>query len=346
MREALKEARKGVGLTSPNPPVGAVVVKKGEELGRGYHRVAGGPHAERMAIESAKSCHGAESLLGACLYVTLEPCSTHGRTGACTEAVLAEGIERLVFGAEDPNPAHAGRGADILRGQGVEVVSGVEEGACQRLIRPFAKVQSTGLPWIVVKTAMTLDGSITRPPGEGPWLSNLQSRAEVQELRVEADAILTTGETVRQDDARLTLRGEAVPSEKQQPWRVILTRRDDGIPENAQILSDSFASRTLIRKGMSIEEVLRQLVVDQDVNSVLVEAGGQFVGQLLDEGWVDELVVYLVPLLTAGPTPAVGGEGVADLAQRWRLGEISYQKFGSDVRLRGVISGQGGELAR
>ena len=115
---------------NPNPGSGApipVVVKNGEELGRGYHRVAGGPHAERMAIESAKSCRGAESLLGACLYVTLEPCSTHGRTGACTEAVLAEGIDRLVFGAEDPNPAHAGRGADILRGQGVEVVSGVEE---------------------------------------------------------------------------------------------------------------------------------------------------------------------------------------------------------------------------
>ena len=346
MRLALSEARKGVGLTSPNPPVGAIIVKEGAELGRGYHRICGGPHAEREAIAAAKQKHGNHCLQGAAIYVTLEPCSTKGRTGACTDAIIAEGFQRVIYGAEDPNPAHAGAADKILAARGIEVSGRVAQKECTALIRPFAKVQQTGRPWVIVKTAMTLDGSITRPAGEGQWLSNPESRAEVQQLRVEADAILTTGETVRKDDARLTLRGEHIPPEKKQPWRVILTKDPESIPKTAQVKTDAHADRTIFPSPQSMDQILRKLVDNKQVNTVLVEAGGDLVGQLVDEGLVDEMVVYLAPLLASGPVPAVGGEGVSNLSERWKLSDVSYQKIGSDVCLRGIISGRGGELER
>ena len=138
MREALAEARKGVGLTSPNPPVGAVVVKEGKELGRGWHRAAGGPHAERVALHNAKEAHGPDATAGSTVYVSLEPCSTRGRTGACTDLLIAEGVSRVVWGADDPNPAHAGRAAAVLATNRIETLAGIEESACCALIAPFA----------------------------------------------------------------------------------------------------------------------------------------------------------------------------------------------------------------
>jgi len=346
MRRALAAGKRGIGLTSPNPPVGAVVVKDGRELGSGWHRGPGHPHAEVEAIGAAISHHGREALRGATIYVTLEPCSTHGRTGPCTTAIEAAGIRRVVFGATDPNPVHAGRAGEILASSGIEVLAGIEEAGCEWLIRPFAKVQRTGLPWMIVKTAMSLDGRITRPAGEGPWLSSEASRQDVQQLRLEADAILTSGRTVRADDPRLTLRLPELPPTKQQPWRIILTSRDDGVPAGARILTDAHADRTRVFTGWRIERVLRELVTEHGVCTVLVEAGGRLLGRLLDEEWADEVVVYLAPLLTGGGVPAVGGEGARELAARWRLAEVTYQRLGSDVRLRARLAGRGGPLER
>ncbi len=346
MQCAVKLARNGVGFTSPNPPVGAILVKDGVELGGGWHHGAGQPHAEIEAIKEARTRNGDSCCEGATIYVTLEPCSTRGRTGPCTEAIIRTGIVRVVYGAVDPNPHHEGVADEILREAGIEVLSGIAEEDCARLIRSFAKVQQTGLPWVMVKTAMSLDGRITRPPGEGQWLSGPESRSEVQALRREADAVLTSGQTVRCDDPSLTVREPALRPELGQPWRVVLSSRPDGIPAEAALLTDEFAHRTLVFQGNRLEIVLRELVSEHGVCTVLVEAGGRLLGRFLDEGWADEAVVYLAPMVTGGPTPSVGGEGVAGLAERLRLNEIEFARFGDDVRMRGVISGRGGALER
>lgn len=344
MRRALHLAKFGVGVTSPNPPVGAVIVKDGEELGVGWHRSAGQPHAEVEALKDAAGRHGMDAARGATVYLTLEPCCTQGRTGPCTTALVQAGVKRVVIGASDPNPAHEGRAAWILSEGGIEVVEGIEEAGCKELIRGFAKVQRTGLPWVIIKSGLSLDGRITRTRSEGQWLSGPGSRAEVQELRGEVDAILSSGETVRADNPRFTVRGDHAKEDQTQPWRVILTSSEMGLPREAEIFTDAFADRTLVYEGQRIECILRELVSDHGVVSLLVEAGGRLVGRLLDEGWADEVVFYLVPLLTGGPIPASGGEGVADFKQRVRLDHLRFQRIEDDVRLRAILAGTSGEL--
>ncbi|MEY4242774.1 MAG: bifunctional diaminohydroxyphosphoribosylaminopyrimidine, partial [Verrucomicrobiota bacterium] len=199
MDRALEEARKGVGKTAPNPPVGAVIVKNGVLLGRGWHRAAGRPHAEREALADAERSHGSEAVRGATIYITLEPCSTQGRTPPCTQGLMDAGIRRVVYACRDENPAHAGRADELLTKAGIEVLAGVRGEAAERLLRPFFKVRKTGLPWVIWKTAMSLDGRVTRPPGEGQWLTSADSRSDVHRLRSTVDAILTSGETVRRD---------------------------------------------------------------------------------------------------------------------------------------------------
>jgi len=208
LREALNEGRKGLGATSPNPPVGAVVVRDGEIIGRGWHEQAGGPHAEILALGDAARQHGPGAAQGATLYVTLEPCSTQGRTPACTGAILAAGIKRVVVGTTDPNPLHAGKGLDLLRAAGIEVSDGVLESESCELIRFFARHITTGLPWVLAKTAMTLDGHTTLPAGDGQWITSPEARDDVQFWRRQCDAIMVGGETFRRDNPSLTLRGK------------------------------------------------------------------------------------------------------------------------------------------
>ncbi|HBM78814.1 MAG TPA: bifunctional diaminohydroxyphosphoribosylaminopyrimidine deaminase/5-amino-6-(5-phosphoribosylamino)uracil reductase RibD [Verrucomicrobiales bacterium] len=337
MRRALSLAKRGLGLTSPNPPVGAVLVKDGAEVGSGWHKGSGQPHAEVEAIRDAVRRHGDEVTQGATIYVTLEPCSTHGRTGSCTAALIRAGFSRVVVGARDPNPSHEGRAGPLLLESGIDYAEGIEESGCEAVIRAFAKVQRSGLPWVIIKSAFGLDGKVTRPQSEGQWLSGQGSRAEVHGLRGEVDAILTTGKTVRCDNPRLTIRGEAQPVEKRQPLRVVLTSRDQGVPRDSQVLTDDFRDKTLIYSSKRIECVLRDLVSDHGVLSIMVEAGGNLVGQLLDEGWADEVVFYLAPLITGGSVPAAGGEGVADLRGRIKLQSSSFRRIGDDVRVRAMI---------
>ncbi len=334
MRRAIEEAGKGIGRTSPNPPVGAVVVKDGVELGAGWHRGAGLPHAEREAMAAVRVSHGEAALAGSSVYVTLEPCSTHGRTPPCTEGLIAAGVRRVVYAAEDPNPAHAGRADMLLQAAGISVTRGVLAEEAARLIRPFAKVQRSGLPWVILKTAMSLDGRITRPPGEGMWLTGVEARAEVQRLRAECEAILTSGETVRRDNPRLDLRDPVLAAGRAQPWRVVLTRDASSLPASATLFTDSHRDRTLVEGRDHPESVLRRLVAERGVSSVLVECGGRLAAELMEAGLVDEWVAFMAPLLCGGPVPALAGEG---FGVPLRLADAVFRRFGPDVMLRARV---------
>ncbi|YCM42602.1 bifunctional diaminohydroxyphosphoribosylaminopyrimidine deaminase/5-amino-6-(5-phosphoribosylamino)uracil reductase RibD [Verrucomicrobiaceae bacterium 227] len=329
---ALEEARRGAGLTAPNPAVGSVIVRDGIELARGWHRRSGTPHAERNALANLAPGEAG----GATAYVTLEPCSTPGRTGACTEALIAAGVSRVVYGARDPNPAHVGGADAVLGAAGIEVKSGVCEEECLHLIRGFAMVQREGRPWVIAKTAMSLDGRITRPEGEGQWLSGPGAREEVQLLRAEVEAIVTSGETVRRDDPALTLRSAAISPDKEQPWRVVLTQA--GLDESKyRLFNDEFAERSLLFKNEEIEGVLSQLAFNKGVNTVLLESGGALVGAFLDAGLIDEWVIYLTPMVTGGLSPAVGGRGASSLEERYSLKNLTIHQVGQDLCARGVV---------
>lgn len=334
MTLALAEAKKGIGRTAPNPPVGAVIVKNHILLGSGHHHAAGKPHAEREALADAFARHGRDAVKGATAYVTLEPCSTHGRTPPCTDGLIEAGITRVVYATTDLNPDHQGRADAILRAAGIEVLSGVQEPEARKILRPFFKVRQTGLPWIIWKTAMSLDGRITRPPGEGQWLTSVDARGDVQKIRSTVDAILTTGETVRRDLPALTIRDPHLLEGRGQPWRVILTDQPGTLPRDAPLLSDAWRHRTLIRPRRGIEPTLRDLVREQGVLSAMVEAGGKFSAILFEAGLIDEIAVYFAPMLCGGPILALAGNG---FPQSQELDEISFDRLGNDIKLTGRI---------
>lgn len=336
MRLALEEAMKGVGRTAPNPPVGAVIVKDGVLLGKGWHRAAGKPHAEREALADACFHFGAEAVRGATAYVTLEPCSTQGRTPPCTAGLIEAGISRVVYAVKDRNPAHVGRADEILRGAGIDVASGVEIEAATGILRPFFKVQETGLPWVIWKTAMSLDGRLTRPPGEGQWLTGSDARADVQRLRAQVDAVITSGETARRDLPKLTIRDPELVEGRDQPWRVVLTSKPDSLPAESPLLCDEWGERTLIRKGDNLDQVLRDLVSSQGVLSVLLESGGVLAAAFLEASLVDEVVVYLAPMLCGGDVTALSGSGqMTGLDPH----SITFERIGAEVRMRGRVLG-------
>lgn len=304
MHLALDQAKRGLGLTSPNPPVGAVVVAQDRVIGQGYHAKAGGPHAEVEAIRDARA-HFPKLVPGSTIYVTLEPCCTHGRTPPCTEAIKAAGIKRVVFGANDPNPAHHQRARDLFMLAGIMVKSGTLEPECADLIRPFAKWITTGIPYVIAKAGQSLDGRITRPAGESQWLTSNAARIHGRRLRLRADAIIVGAETVRKDNPRLTLRDGCAATGKDQPWRVILTRSGD-IPAHSHLLTDDYKERTLIMQGIELRDVLRQLS-ERGVMTVLIEGGGIILGQAFREQLVDEVHWYIAPLLCGGGRPSVAG---------------------------------------
>ncbi len=254
LRLALRFARRGYGTTSPNPMVGAVLVKGGAIIGRGWHRRAGGPHAEIGALQDAEK--RGHSPRGAALYVTLEPCCTHGRTPPCTEAIIAAGIKRVIAGATDPNPKHSGRGFEILRRTGIEVTAGPEcsprlAGECTRLNEAFNHWIGHGTPFVTVKAAMTLDGKIATAGGESKWISGEKARAFGMKLRQGSDAILVGINTILADDPSLTARvkGNLQPATcNLQPARLRRLVLDSlaRTPLNAKIVSDEFAALTTI----------------------------------------------------------------------------------------------------
>ena len=330
MHEAIRLAKKGLGQTRPNPAVGCVLVKNGRVIARGWHRRAGLPHAEVEALRSLKSISAAR---GATVYVTLEPCSTRGRTPPCTRALIEAGVARVVSGAIDPNPRHRGRGLRLLQKAGLKTTSGVLAGECEALNPEFHHSMATGLPWVIAKCGMSLDGRLTRPPGEGQWITSPASRADAMKLRAKVDAILVGAATVRADDPSLTVRGIKGAI---QPWRVIWAPRGD-VPRRAKVFRDRWKDRTLVVRSKSLTGVLRSLA-RRGVQSVLVEGGGYTLGRLFDAKLVCEVVFYVAPLISGGRVAAVGGRGVGRASEAAFLKDPQYRRVGPDVRISGLIA--------
>ena len=352
MGRALALARRGEGCTRPNPPVGAVVVRSGRLLGEGWHRQAGMPHAE---VEAIQACRG--SVKGATIYVTLEPCCTHGRTPPCTDLLIRSGIRRVVVGCSDPDPRHASRGFRILHAAGIEVTTGVRGDECSRLIEPFNMRVKNGRPFVTLKLAMTLDGRIADRAGTSKWITGPEARAAVQALRRRVDAVMVGAGTVVADDPSLRCRLRGAHD----VWRVVV----DGTgqtPAAAQVLTDRWADTTVLvtstrssprkraawaRNGsrvwvlpagangrISMASVLRRLA-GEGILHVLCEGGSRLAGSLVKAGLVDEFVLFYAPAIL-GDARAVGAVAGADfrLAKMPRLQIEEVAHIGKDLMVR------------
>ena len=326
MRAALKEARRGFGQTSPNPAVGAVLVVGDKIVARGHHRRAGAAHAEVECLRH----FGRRPPKSATLYVTLEPCSTTGRTGPCTNAILESGVSNLVVGTVDPNPRHSGRGIKLLTKAGLQVRTGVLAAECSELNESFNKWIQTGRPFVIAKCGMSLDGRLTAPPSHGRWLTSPASRRHAHQLRAQVDAILVGAETIRSDDPQLTVRGI---QGARQPWRVVVSR-SGSLPAKARILTDRFAERTLVFREIDLDDLLRELGA-KEITSVLIEGGGEIFGQALDQHLIDKVQVYIAPLLAGGPIVAFAGNGATATGEAPRLARVRYEKIGQDICVTG-----------
>jgi diaminohydroxyphosphoribosylaminopyrimidine deaminase/5-amino-6-(5-phosphoribosylamino)uracil reductase len=331
LSRALGLAQRGSGLTLPNPRVGAVLVRGGRVIGEGWHRRAGGPHAEVNAVADAKK--RGHSVVGATLYVTLEPCSTHGRTPPCTELILREKIARVVFAATDPNPAHAGAAMRLLRAAGVEVSSGLLAGEATALNRDFNWWIVRSRPWVVAKIALSLDGRIVTPVNARTrvdrWLTSPAARTVAHELRWESDAILIGAETARQDNPRLTVR---LPGRKGkvQPWRVVVTRSGK-LPRELHLFSDQHRDRTLVFQNRPLEEIVAALGAWK-ISHLLIEGGGEMITEALRANLVNEVAFFIAPSVM-GTLP----RALKKLDAPIRLREVSYRQVGPDILCRGLV---------
>jgi diaminohydroxyphosphoribosylaminopyrimidine deaminase/5-amino-6-(5-phosphoribosylamino)uracil reductase len=349
MKKAITLARKGLGRTSPNPMVGAVVVRKGKVVGQGFHPKAGEPHAERMALAQAGG-----KARRATLYVNLEPCNHFGRTPPCTQAIFESGIKKVVFGMTDPNPTVKGGGTSWLRSRGIDVVQGVLEEDCCRLNEVYIKWITTGLPFVILKAAVSLDGRIATRTGDSKWISNEHSRLMVQRIRNQVDGLLVGIGTVAKDDPLLTVR---LPKGKiKDPLKIIIDPRLR-ISSKAQILASSGKSliisgrrvpirkkREMERRGveilsfpereghLSINELLTHLG-QRGVTSLLVEGGAEVYGAFLKEHQVDKVVIFIAPCLIGGRKAIgmIGGTGVAKISEAIRLKEMKVKDLAGDI---------------
>jgi diaminohydroxyphosphoribosylaminopyrimidine deaminase/5-amino-6-(5-phosphoribosylamino)uracil reductase len=352
---ALDLARQGRGSTNPNPMVGAVLVQDGAIVGTGYHQVAGGPHAEIIALRKA-----GERARGATLYVNLEPCSHHGRTAPCVDVVIKAGVSRVVAAMEDPNPKVAGRGFQRLRDAGIAVETGILAEKARRLNEVFVKYITTALPFVSLKTAMTMDGKIATRTGASHWITGEKSRQFVHRLRHNSDAVMVGIETVVHDDPRLTTRLEGGGGKDS--LRVIVDS-SARLPLEAKVINPGSRARTLLAtteaaapeklvalraKGVEIAVLpsrggkvdLRALIRklgEMEITALLVEGGGTLNYSLLQAGLVDKLYLFIAPLIFGGrnsPT-AFGGEGVAAVEQAWRVRELELKQFDGDLLMIG-----------
>jgi len=358
MRLALRLAARGVGRTSPNPVVGAVVVHGGAVVGKGCHERAGGPHAEVHALRAA-----GDLARGGTLYVTLEPCNHYGRTPPCTEAIVRSGVRRVVVGCRDPNPHVAGKGVEVLRGHGLEVEVGVEEERCRRLNDAFIKHVTTGLPLVVAKAAASLDGKIASATGDSRWISNERSRRFGHRLRRAVDAVLVGVGTVLADDPQLTPRIPGMGGKKL--LRVIL---DTNLrtPLESQVVRSTVEAATLIATGpqpdrrrvaqlrergvevlaLPLEEgrvspssLLRELGSRQ-ITSVLVEGGAEVHGSFFQAGLVDKVYFFYAPRIIGGrdAVPMVGGRGAAVVGESLALRRLRVRRLDSDIMVEAYVA--------
>jgi diaminohydroxyphosphoribosylaminopyrimidine deaminase/5-amino-6-(5-phosphoribosylamino)uracil reductase len=367
LQVALRLAKRGSGATSPNPMVGAVLVKGGRIIGRGWHRRAGLPHAEIEALRDAqKRGHNPK---GATLYVTLEPCCTHGRTPPCTDAIISARIKRVVAGATDPNPKHAGRAFKILRRAKIEVVRGILTNECAKLNEAFNHWIVHRTPFVTVKTAMTLDGKIATASGESKWITGEKARAVGMKLRQGADAILVGINTILADDPSLTFRKRKAESgkRKQKNLRRIILDSMARTPLNAKVVSDEFAALTTIvvsknapkNRVTALARCVNVLIAptansklkiknskldlrwllqkwgSENITSLLVEGGGEVNSSFLLGGFANRVAFFYAPKILGGrdSKKAVAGEGAKNLAEAIQLREVEWEKTGDDLMM-------------
>jgi len=350
MRRALSLARRGLGKTSPNPAVGAVLVRKNRVVGEGWHKRAGGPHAEVFALRGVNA-------RGATLYVTLEPCSTWGRTPPCTDAIVGAGVKRVVVAARDPNPKHNGRGLKVLQAAGIRVEAGVLAEEAAGMNAGFNKWITSGMSLVIAKAGMSLDGKIATRTGDAKWITGEAARREGHRLRARADAILVGTNTMIRDDPELTVRHGV---RGQQPWRVVIDARGR-VSRKAKVFRDEQRHRTLVlttrlaplawrryllrmgveaivlphkRGRIDLRAALKTLG-KRDITSVLVEGGGELLGSLFDERLVDRVALFYAPIVIGGraAVTAVAGEGVARVGKAVRLVGCRWRRVGKDEML-------------
>lgn len=356
MERALALAAKGRGTTTPNPMVGAVIVKDGRIIGEGYHIRAGEGHAEVNAFKNAT-----EDMTGATMYVTLEPCSHYGKTPPCADKIVEKKIGRVVVGALDPNPLVAGRGIEKIRNAGIPVITGILAEKSVALNEVFMKYIVTKRPFVVLKAAMSLDGKIATAEGESQWISCEASREEVHRLRHELTGIMAGIGTVQADDPMLNCR---IPGGKQ-PIRIIVDSHLQ-IPENSKLVSsakeyplivatvensDAVKKERLEACGAQIVEmpadpdghvdlnILMERLGEMKIDSILLEGGGRLAEGALQAGIVDKVQFYIAPMLIGGEnakTP-VEGRGISALSKAWHISDWKAETIGNDIKIIGYI---------
>ena len=363
MRQALRLARRGYGGTSPNPMVGSLLVKGGKVIGRGWHRRAGGPHAEIEAFRDAE--RSGFSPRGATLYITLEPCCTHGRTPPCTDAIEAAKIKRVVVGATDPNPKHSGKGFAILKRAGIDVVRGVLEEECAELNEAFNHWIVDHTPFVTVKAAMTLDGKIATASGESKWITGEQAREFGMKMRQGSDAILVGVNTVLADDPSLTVRERNSAGGGQKLGKGLRRIVLDSLgrtPLDAKIVSDEFVALTTIvlserapkkrvaALAMQTNVLIAPLIKSaphcaldlswllrtlgkENITSLLVEGGGEVNASFLMGGFAQRVAFFYAPKILGGrdSRKGVAGEGAKSLSEALQLRGVQWRKLGPDL---------------
>jgi diaminohydroxyphosphoribosylaminopyrimidine deaminase/5-amino-6-(5-phosphoribosylamino)uracil reductase len=351
MQRCLQLARRALGRTSPNPLVGAVVVKDGEIVGEGFHPRAGEPHAEVFALRAA-----GEKAQGATIYVSLEPCNHYGRTPPCSEGLIKAGVSKVVVGMVDPNPLVAGGGIARLRDAGIEVVVGVEEEACRQLNEGFIYRILHKRPLGILKYAMTLDGKIATDSGHSAWITNSDARGEVHQLRAACDAVIVGGNTVRKDNPYLTTHQQ----EGHNPLRVVMSRSLN-LPENARlwevtevptlVLTEVGSSpdfqKMLLNKGVEVVEFplltpdhVMAYLYDRGFCSVLWECGGTLAARAIAQNAIQKILAFIAPKIIGGshaPTP-VGDLGFTSMTQALLLERVSWRVVGSDCLVEGYLA--------
>lgn len=352
---ALVLAAQGTALASPNPMVGAVVVQQGKVVGEGFHAYDEKKHAEVKALEQA----GSEAR-GATLYLNLEPCSHQGRTPPCADAVIAAGVKRVVAAMRDPNPRVCGQGFEKLRAAGVEVETGLLLEEAQRLNESFTRYIRTGLPFVTLKAAMTLDGKIAAPEYNSGWVTGEEARAHVQQQRHAADALLTGVGTVIADDPLLTDRSERP---RRRPLLRVVMDSSLRIPPTSKILSrvdrdllifcssgaDGDKRRTLEQRGAEVSAIvaegrpgLKEVLTElgrREITSVLLEAGAELNWRALEAGLVDKVFLYYAPKILGGleSMPLAGGRGIRAMRDAMAVSNLQVHRFGPDFALEGYL---------
>lgn len=364
INRAIALAARARGKTSPNPMVGAVLVKGGRIVGEGYHRKAGTPHAEAVAIDAA-----GDKARGSTLYVSLEPCCHKDkRTPPCTQKIISSGIRRVVIAMEDPNPKVSGKGIKELRNAGIDVVSGILKEKAEKLNEYYIKHVTTGMPFVVLKVAMTLDGKIATPAGESKWITGDKARRLVHRLRGEVDALLTAIGTVRADNPRLTCRTGKYNSPLRividpdldirpdacvllpPPDTVIVTRRPE--TGGGQRSSKNDKKKILLEKSVELLEYdgekvdlprLLKNLGGRGIVSVLVEGGSSLNSYCLESGIVDKVMFFIAPKIMGGREsfPAVGGSAFRRLSEAHRIRDMKTRRIGDDVLIEGYLNPQG-----